>query len=65
MLKSLLPYFLQGIPIAGEDIILTGRPAEFVWRLLYLDMQISNRNKFQVGFDWTKQILFGRDTSRL
>lgn len=65
MLKSLLPDFLQGIPIVGEDVILTGRLAEFVWRLLYLDMQISNRNKIQVGFDWTKQVLFGRDTSRL
>merc|ERR1719343_1524636 len=52
------------IPLVGEDIILTGRLAEVVWKFLYLDMQISNRNKLQVGFDWTKQIFFGRDTSR-
>lgn len=64
MLKSLLPEFLQGVPIVGEDIVLTGRLAEIVWRFLYLDMQISNRNKFQVAFDWIKQIIFGRDTSR-
>ena len=65
MLKSLLPEMLQGmIPLVGEDIILTGRPAEIVWKFLYLDMQISNRNKLQVGFDWTKAIVFGRDTSR-
>ena len=90
MLKSLLPPMLQGmIPLVGEDIILTGRLAEVVWKFLYLDMQISNRNKLQVrlrgeafricccrphaqfnthklqvGFDWTKQIFFGRDTSR-
>lgn len=65
MLKSLLPEMLQGmIPLVGEDIILTGRLAEVVWKFLYLDMQISNRNKLQVGFDWTKAIFFGRDTSR-
>jgi len=64
MLKNLLPEMLQGVPLFGEDIVLTGRLAEFVWKLLYLDMQISNRNKLQVGFDWTKTILFGRDTSR-
>ena len=65
MLKSLLPEKLQELlPLVGEDIILTGRLAEIVWRFLYLDMQISNRNKLQVGFDWTKAIIFGRDTSR-
>jgi len=65
MLKNLLPEIAQErLPLLGEDIILTGRLAEFVWKLLYLDMQISNRNKLQVGFDWTKAIIFGRDTSR-
>jgi len=65
MLKSLLPNWVQGLvgPL-GEDIVLTGRAAEIVWKFLYLDMQISNRNKLQVGFDWTKAIFFGRDTSR-
>jgi len=52
------------VPLLGEDIVLTGRPAEIVWKLLYLDMQISTRNKLQVGFDWTKAIVFGRDSSR-
>ena len=33
-------------------------------RGLYLDMQISNRNKLQVAFDWIKTAIFGRDTSR-
>jgi len=65
MLKQLLPNSVAGLfPLLGEDIILTGRPAEIVWKFLYLDMQISNRNKLQVGFDWTKAIFFGRDTSR-
>lgn len=64
VLKSLLPDTLQSLPLIGEDIVLTGRLAEIVWKFLYLDMQISNRNKLQVGFDWTKAIIFGRDTSR-
>jgi len=50
MLKNLLPESLQErVPLLGEDIVLTGRPAEIVWKLLYLDMQISTRNKLQVG----------------
>merc|ERR1712032_1277967 len=64
MLESLLPESLQGIPVVGEDIVLTGGLAEVVWKFLYLDMQISNRNKLQVAFDWAKVGLFGRDTSR-
>jgi NADH dehydrogenase FAD-containing subunit len=96
MLKSLLPEFMQKIPILGDDIVLTGTLAEWVWRLLYLyartrgstapaarasaharrsfahdprcswrrDMQISNRNKLQVAFDWIKISLFGRCVSR-
>jgi len=64
MLKSVLPEQLQGVPIVGEDIVLTGGLAEIVWKFLYLDMQISNRNKLQVAFDWVKVSLFGRDTSR-
>ena len=64
MLKSLLPPALQGLPLIGDDIVLTGSLAEVVWRGLYLDMQISNRNKLQVAFDWIKTAIFGRDTSR-
>jgi len=64
MLKSLLPAPLQGLPLIGDDIVLTGTLAEIVWKFLYLDMQISNRNKLQVGFDWVKTGMFGRDTSR-
>jgi NADH:ubiquinone reductase (non-electrogenic) len=64
MLKSFLPEFMQKLPIVGEDIVLTGSLAELVWRLLYLDMQISNRNKLQVLFDWVKISLFGRCVSR-
>merc|ERR1712205_186420 len=44
MLKSLLPEQLQGLPLLGDDIVLTGSLAELVWKFLYLDMQISNRN---------------------
>ena len=55
---------LQGLPLLGDDIVLTGSLAEIVWKFLYLDMQISNRNKLQVAFDWIKTAIFGRDTSR-
>lgn len=65
MLKSLLPEPLQGLPLIGDDIVLTGALAETVWKFLYLDMQISNRNKLQVAFDWFKAGTFGRDTSRV
>jgi len=64
MLKSLLPDALQGVPLLSEDIVLTGSLAEIVWKFLYLDMQVSNRNKLQVAFDWLKTGIFGRDTSR-
>jgi NADH:ubiquinone reductase (non-electrogenic) len=64
MLKNLLPEPLQGLPLLGDDIVLTGSLAELVWKFLYLDMQISNRNKLQVAFDWVKTGIFGRDTSR-
>jgi len=64
MLKSLLPPSLQGLPLLGDDIVLTGSLAELIWKFLYLDMQISNRNKLQVAFDWFKTGIFGRDTSR-
>uniref|UniRef100_A0A7S0L5Z8 NADH:ubiquinone reductase (non-electrogenic) n=1 Tax=Coccolithus braarudii TaxID=221442 RepID=A0A7S0L5Z8_9EUKA len=64
MLKNLLPEALQELSFLGDDIVLTGGLAEVIWKFLYLDMQISTRNKLQVGFDWTKTILFGRDTSR-
>uniref|UniRef100_A0A7S2DLC2 NADH:ubiquinone reductase (non-electrogenic) n=1 Tax=Haptolina brevifila TaxID=156173 RepID=A0A7S2DLC2_9EUKA len=65
MLKSILPEPVQALagPL-GEDIVLTGGLAEIVWKALYLDMQISNRNKAQVAFDWIKVAMFGRDTSR-
>lgn len=64
MLKNLLPKPLQNIPILGEDIVLTGALAELVWKFLYVDMQVSNRNKVQVIFDWVKTGIFGRDTSK-
>jgi NADH dehydrogenase FAD-containing subunit len=64
MLKSFLPNFMQKLPIVGEDIVLTGGLAELVWKVLYLDMQVSNKNKLQVAFDWIKVGLFGRCVSR-
>merc|ERR1719424_2522188 len=64
MLKSFLPNALQKLPIVGEDVVLTGTLAAWVWKALYLDMQVSNKNKLQVAFDWIKVGLFGRCVSR-
>jgi len=65
VLASLLPYGLQDLlPAFGEDIVLTGDFAELVWKILYVDMLVSSRNKVQVLFDWFKVEVFGRDTSR-
>merc|ERR1712046_541987 len=65
MIKNFLPEFVgKLVPAASEDIVLTGALAEVVWRFLYLDMLVSNRNKLQVIFDWVKAAAFGRDISR-
>jgi len=64
MLASLLPYELQDLPLFGKDIVLTGEFAELIWKILYVDMLISPRNKVQCLFDWFKAYVFGRDTSR-
>jgi len=65
ILASMLPYSVQEVlPLFGNDIVLTGDLAEVVWKLLYVDMLISPRNKVQVLFDWFKCEVFGRDTSR-
>lgn len=65
VLASLLPYGVQDIlPAFGQDIVLTGDFAELVWKILYVDMLVSPRNKVQVLFDWFKTEVFGRDTSR-
>lgn len=65
VLASLLPYGVQELlPRFGEDIVLTGDFAEIIWKILYLDMLVSPRNKVQCLFDWFKTSAFGRDTSR-
>jgi len=43
---------------------LTGFATWWLWRSIYLSQQHSFRNKVYVSIDWTKSMLFGRDTSR-
>lgn len=65
VLASLLPYGVQELlPLFGKDIVLTGDFAEIIWKILYVDMLVSPRNKVQCLFDWFKTATFGRDTSR-
>mmetsp|Transcript_28416 Transcript_28416/g.38843 ORF Transcript_28416/g.38843 Transcript_28416/m.38843 type:complete len:595 (-) Transcript_28416:401-2185(-) len=65
VLANLLPFGIQNVlPPLGQDIVLTGDLAELVWKILYIDMLVSTRNKVQCLFDWAKIDVFGRDTSR-
>jgi NADH dehydrogenase, FAD-containing subunit len=43
---------------------LTGRMASLIWRMAYISMSISWRNKLRVAFRWTVNRLFGKDVSR-
>lgn len=43
---------------------LKGRTAWMIWKMAYLSMSISWRNKLRVGFRWMVNRLFGRDVSR-
>merc|ERR1719198_2847045 len=48
VLASLLPYGVQELlPVFGKDIVLTGDLAEIIWKILYVDMLVSPRNKVQ------------------
>jgi len=42
---------------------MAGLTAWFAWRSVYLTKLGSIKNKFQVPFDWTKTLLFGRDVT--
>jgi NADH dehydrogenase FAD-containing subunit len=43
--------------------VVEGGRAFVIWRSLYFSKLLSQRNKFQVGFDWMKTGVFGRDIS--
>jgi NADH:ubiquinone reductase (non-electrogenic) len=43
---------------------LRGALAWFVWRSAYLTKLGSWRNRVQVPWDWTRTLLFGRDTTQ-
>lgn len=48
-------------PLHGSNI--TGPAAFTVWRSVYLTQLGSWRNRLQVPVDWTRTLLFGRDTT--
>jgi len=47
----------------GENTVVEGSGAFAIWRSLYFSKLLSQRNKAQVGFDWAKTGVFGRDIS--
>jgi len=44
--------------------VLGGLATWYLWRSVYLSQQHSLRCKLSIAWDWTKTIIFGRDTSR-
>jgi len=43
---------------------ITGHTASLIWKMAYITMSISWRNKLRVAFRWTLNRIFGRDISR-
>ena len=59
-LKSLL---WDHYPTPGGQVSIEGAGAFAIWRSLYFSKLMSGRNQAQVGFDWIRTSLFGRDIS--
>jgi NADH dehydrogenase FAD-containing subunit len=47
----------------SSTTVVEGGSAFVIWRSLYFSKLLSQRNKAQVGFDWMKTGVFGRDIS--
>ncbi|HEX2254404.1 MAG TPA: FAD-dependent oxidoreductase [Thermoanaerobaculia bacterium] len=63
--SGMLAYVGGGRALADlPQVKWSGRGAWFFWRSVYVTKLVSNSNKLQVLFDWLKNRLFGRDTSR-
>lgn len=50
-------------PSQDGKVRVEGPGAFAIWRSLYFSKLMSTRNQAQVGFDWAKAFLFGRDIS--
>lgn len=50
-------------PAVNDQVRVQGSSAFAIWRSLYFSKLMSIRNQAQVGFDWAKASLFGRDIS--
>eukprot|EP01018_Ginkgo_biloba_P011602 Gb_32810 [translate_table: standard] len=66
-------HFGQFAPLGGEqaaaelpgDWVSIGRSTQWLWYSVYASKQVSWRTRVLVIFDWTKRIIFGRDSSRM
>ncbi|KAJ7549001.1 hypothetical protein O6H91_07G036000 [Diphasiastrum complanatum] len=47
------------------DRISIGRSTMWLWYSVYLSKQVSWRTRFLVAFDWSKRVIFGRDSNRM
>lgn len=59
---------LGGAKAAAElpgDWVSIGRSTQWLWYSVYASKQVSWRTKFLVVFDWTKRLIFGRDSSQI
>jgi len=45
--------------------VASGWTAFWLWKSIYLSNQVTSRTRCLIIWDWTKEILFGRDFSRL
>ncbi|KAL3691359.1 hypothetical protein R1sor_005010 [Riccia sorocarpa] len=47
------------------DWVSVGRSTQWLWYSVYASKQVSWRTRALVMFDWTKRLVFGRDSSRM
>ncbi|KAJ7527404.1 hypothetical protein O6H91_16G052800 [Diphasiastrum complanatum] len=63
----------QFAPLGGEqaaaelpgDWVSIGRSTMWLWYSVYLSKQVSWRTRCMVFFDWSKRLVFGRDSTRM
>ncbi|KAL7561386.1 hypothetical protein ACA910_001395 [Epithemia clementina (nom. ined.)] len=55
----------QMTPVPNAPIKSSGKVGNLLWRSVYLNKQVSWRNRFLVLNDWVRRTWFGRDITRL
>lgn len=59
--------YVGGTAVAdfGDGFLVQGTTgAQYLWRGVYWNQQVSLRTRALLALDWTKELLFGRDSSR-